>query len=247
MKIEKINDNQIRCTLGKADLAKRQLKISELTYGSKKAKELFRDMMHQASVEFGFESENIPLMIEAIPVSGDSIELLITRVENPDELDTRFSKIAPEFEDIEELPEASGSALESELVQLFNRFRELAGNDTAGKSPDEVMKSAAAKLDEEEYEVRMVVYSFNSLKDIIRAAYAIEDNAALKNSLYIDNSGKYYLLIDNARVSRNAAHTFFVLREYGVGENYTEYGKDYLNEHCRLIIKDNALSALARM
>jgi len=38
MKIEKINDNQIRCTLTRDDLAQRQLKLSELAYGSEKAK-----------------------------------------------------------------------------------------------------------------------------------------------------------------------------------------------------------------
>ncbi len=32
----------------------------------------------------------IPLMIEAIPISMDSIVLIITKVEDPDELDTRF-------------------------------------------------------------------------------------------------------------------------------------------------------------
>ena len=45
MKIEKVNDHQIRCTLTKADLADRELKISELAYGTEKAKSLFRDMM----------------------------------------------------------------------------------------------------------------------------------------------------------------------------------------------------------
>ena len=65
MKIEKINDNQIRCTLTRDDLAQRQLKLSELAYGSEKAKSLFREMMQQAASEFGFESDNLPLMIEA--------------------------------------------------------------------------------------------------------------------------------------------------------------------------------------
>ena len=62
MKIEKINDNQIRCTLTRDDLAQRQLKLSELAYGSEKAKSLFREMMQQAASEFGFESDNLPLM-----------------------------------------------------------------------------------------------------------------------------------------------------------------------------------------
>ena len=49
MKIEKISDNQIRCTLTRADLADRQLQLSELAYGTEKAKSLFRDMMQQAA------------------------------------------------------------------------------------------------------------------------------------------------------------------------------------------------------
>ena len=75
MKIEKINDNQIRCTLTRTDLAERQLQLSELAYGTEKARSLFHDMMQQAAYEFGFEAEDIPLMIEAIPASSDSIVL----------------------------------------------------------------------------------------------------------------------------------------------------------------------------
>ena len=95
MKIEKINENQIRCTLTKEDLDSHQIRISELAYGTEKAKKLFRDMMQQAQIQFGFEADNIPLMIEAIPVSPESIILIITKVEDPEELDTRFSKFAP--------------------------------------------------------------------------------------------------------------------------------------------------------
>ena len=94
MKLEKLSDTQIRCTLSKEDLTQRQLHLSELAYGSEKAKELFRDMMQQASVELGFEADNIPLMIEAIPISSDCLVLVVTKVEDPDELDTRFSRFS---------------------------------------------------------------------------------------------------------------------------------------------------------
>lgn len=94
MKLEKLSDTQIRCTLSKEDLSQRQLHLSELAYGSEKAKELFRDMMQQASIELGFEADNIPLMIEAIPISNDCLVLVVTKVENPDELDTRFSRFS---------------------------------------------------------------------------------------------------------------------------------------------------------
>lgn len=101
MKLEKLNDNQIRCTLNKSDLEKRELRLSELAYGSAKARALFRDMIQQASIELGFEAENIPLMIEAIPISNDCLVLVVTKVEDPDELDTRFSRFSSPFDDEE--------------------------------------------------------------------------------------------------------------------------------------------------
>ena len=33
-------------------------------------------------------------MIEAIPMSNDSIQLVITKVDDPEELDTRFSRFS---------------------------------------------------------------------------------------------------------------------------------------------------------
>ena len=58
MKIEKVNDNQIRCTLTREDLDSRHLKLSELAYGTEKAKSLFREMMEKASYEFGGHSSD---------------------------------------------------------------------------------------------------------------------------------------------------------------------------------------------
>ena len=130
MKIEKLNENQIRCTLTHADLAARHLKLSELAYGTEKAKSLFRDMMQQASFDFGFEAENIPLMIEAIPLSQDTIILVITKVEYPEELDTRFSRFSdPDSEDVYEEAMAGGGAAPApegadDILGLFRRIQE---------------------------------------------------------------------------------------------------------------------------
>lgn len=93
MKIERLNENQIRCILDRADLEKRQLGLAELAFGSEKAKDFFQDMMQEAYVELGFEVENIPLMIEAIPVSMDCLILVVTKVEDPDELESRMPDV----------------------------------------------------------------------------------------------------------------------------------------------------------
>ncbi len=99
MKIERINENQIRCTLTSLDLSSRNLNLGELAYGSEKARGLFREMIQKASNEVGFDAEDIPLMVEAIPLSGESVMLVITKIEDPEELDTRFSKFSPLSED----------------------------------------------------------------------------------------------------------------------------------------------------
>ena len=99
MKIERINENQIRCTLTSLDLSSRNLNLGELAYGSEKARSLFREMIQKASNEVGFDAEDIPLMVEAIPLSGESVMLVITKIEDPEELDTRFSKFSPLSED----------------------------------------------------------------------------------------------------------------------------------------------------
>lgn len=91
MYIEKLSDNQVKFTLNKTDLLERNIKIAELAYGSEKTQELFREMMNQATIECGFRAENIPLMIEAIPVSPDSIIIIVTKVTSSEEIENRFN------------------------------------------------------------------------------------------------------------------------------------------------------------
>ena len=121
MKIEKINDNKIRCTLTSADLAERNLKLSELAYGTEKARSLFQDMMLEANQQFGFNVDNAPLMVEAVPVAPDSIVLIITRVEDPQELDTRFAKFAPSGDDTDG-PEPVQYSGADDIIDLFHKL-----------------------------------------------------------------------------------------------------------------------------
>ena len=94
MKIERISDNQIRCTLNKEDLEGKETLLSELAFGSEKAKGLFRELMNKAATELGFEtSEDNPLMVEAIPVSKECLILVITRVDNPEDFREHYKKL----------------------------------------------------------------------------------------------------------------------------------------------------------
>lgn len=80
MRIEKINENQIKFILSKTDLNERSIKIEELVIPNYKTQKLFKDIMDKALEEYGFESADTPLMVEAMPSSSDGIMIIVTRL-----------------------------------------------------------------------------------------------------------------------------------------------------------------------
>lgn len=239
MKIEKLNENQIRCTLTHADLAARHLKLSELAYGTEKAKSLFRDMMQQASFDFGFEADNIPLMIEAIPSSADSIVLIITKVEDPEELDT-FSRFTPSGEsdplNIEALEKLEGA---DEFLNLLNKVKEAAsGTRTAEKEKEETHTAPV-------FSVRL--FSFETLDGVIKAARLIAPAYKGANTLYKDGTGGVFLLaLAPSEHSTNEFNKICnMLSEYGTPEKADSTVLAFLEEHCDIIISANAVQKLS--
>lgn len=260
MKIEKVNDHQIRCTLTREDLADRELKISELAYGTEKAKNLFRDMMQQASFEFGFEAEDIPLMIEAIPLNSECIVLIITKVEDPEELDTRFSKFAPSVHDSDgDLDEMIDSLSEGadDVLDLFKKIHEGKFADTLDKTAaDSTQKEKPAKKStgkpeknatQEQELVR--IFSFDSIRTVARISHVLAGCYSENNSLYKnENAHKYILVVSKGGHSPAEFNKVCnILSEYGQIEKYVPAGEAYLEEHFNLIIKENALQSLCRI
>lgn len=254
MKIEKVNEQQIRCTLTREDLLNRELKISELAYGTEKAKSLFRDLMQQASYECGFEAEDIPLMIEAIPLNAECIVLIVTKVEDPEELDTRFAKFAPSvhdddrgLDDVED-NEALMEAFADSADEVLNLLRRMNGTEESGSTgKDTAAKNAkAAHTGSEQAACRL--FSFRSLREINRLARVI-GSCHTANTLYKDkNNGTYLLLVsldepENADVARICS----LISEYGRPEKAALSAKAYLEEHYEPLIKDNAVEKLAQI
>jgi len=80
MRIEKISDIQVKFILTNSDLEERNIKVTELAYGSEKTHRLFQEMMRQAHLECNFESDNIPLMVEAMPVGKSHVVIVVTKI-----------------------------------------------------------------------------------------------------------------------------------------------------------------------
>ena len=260
MRIEKVNDHQIRCTLTREDLADRELKISELAYGTEKAKNLFRDMMQQASFEFGFEAEDIPLMIEAIPLNSECIVLIITKVEDPEELDTRFSKFAPSVHDSDgDLDEMIDSLSEGadDVLDLFKKIHEgkfadaLEKNASSSPQKEDQTKKSTGKQEKiaspEQELVR--IFSFDSIRTVTRISHVLAGCYSENNSLYKNENAHRYILVISKGAHSPAEFNKIcnILSEYGRIEKYVSAGEAYLEEHFNPIIKENALQSLCQI
>ena len=260
MKIEKINDNQIKCTLTREDLADRQLKLSELAYGTEKAKSLFRDLMLQAQEEYGFEANNMPLMIEAIPTSAESIVLIVTKVEDPEELDSRFSKFAPSMEadseeDSQAMPFPSNLPGADDILELFQKLcepkhkksdekKEDAATPETDSSESKTAKSASGN--KKEKPVKLIrQFQFATLDSVIEASKGLNGFFQGKNSLYKNQNQSYTLILHQTGTAPEDFNKVCnILSEYGTGKSSTLSREAYLQEHAEIIIADQALQQL---
>lgn len=268
MWIEKINDKQIRCTLNQNDLKEREIEISELAYGSAKAKALFRDLIQQASYECGFDAEDIPLMIEAIPLLPEALILLVTKVEDPDELDTRFSTFteedwgSPDYEydlsdDEEDNDEYRDTALLDNAL-AWSGLDKADTNDTlsAPKEPDFISLPEALGMQPRPTQNiispekdNVFLFVFESLDHVIDAAKNVHDLYSGENTLYHDeHDKKYYLVLSSKEYSATEwSRIRNILQEYGSLLKKSHFLSYYLEEHNTVVIAKEALQKLASL
>lgn len=247
MKIEKINDNQIRCTLTQEDLKNQNLHVSELAYGSEKARQLFRDMMSQAYKEVGFNADNFPLMIEAIPDTQNSLVLIITKVEDPEELDTRFSKLSPSSVTADNAGEPLKVEGADDIIDVFRKLRE---SKKSVKKTQETKSSAPKKTPKMKKPVSLVrLYRFGTIDEVIAAATALGGYYKGSNSLYRNTKTEDYLLVvhQSSHTPEEFNRVCNVLSEYAAGASYSRASEAHLSEHEQTVIRQHALQQLGTL
>lgn len=256
MRIERISENTIRCTLTNFDLSVRNIKLSELSYGSENARNLFREMMQRAHNEVGFEAEDMPIMVEAIPMPNDSIMLIITKVEDPEELDTRFSRFTQEHEDENTLTNLANELLEGaddllnllsnpELLDQINKIPSVA--DSAASTP----KTPADQSSEQDKPApqNMRIYQFDTLDLVCSAARQTGHIFTGESVLYKNPlNEKFYLILKKADCDElTFSKTCNVLSEYAARQKYDPATEAYYSEHYEIFVKKSALQALANL
>ncbi|MDO4488577.1 MAG: adaptor protein MecA [Eubacteriales bacterium] len=263
MKIERISENSIKCTLTSFDLSVRDLNISELAYGTEKAKKLFQEMMHRASNEVGFDPEGGPIMIEAVPFK-DSVELVITRVDDPEELDARFSKFSP-GPGSKKQDNGMGwlHKLTNEILEGASGFLQQLSQDPNGNTPGngvkvsiggpelikDILKAKTSDAQDDKNEVPKETYRAVSFPDLdacvggAKAAAFFEGESVLYKK---SNTSKYVLLIKGTEADYDTfAKACNVLAEYGATVATCEGTKAYYDEHYELMVQSPAIVKLS--
>ncbi len=271
MNIERLNDNQVKCTLSREDLAERDLRITELAYGTEKAKGLFRDMVQKASYELGFDSQDVPLMIEAIPTYPDSLVLLISKAPEAYETDSRFASFTEDSEDSEEFDiidedDFYNSSYDEDDFSSVSSYTNFGDDDYKNNLSDDplsidlnqnsisaakLLGNQSSSLNPDLPSVRDIisVFEFEKLDDISNLAENLVYVYTGKNSLYKDvDFKKYFLVVHKSEHTLSEYNKICnLISEYGKHINGTYATDEYYEEHFEPLISDHALQVLGSL
>lgn len=243
MKIIKINENSISLTIKNDELKERNIKLSDLSYGSKKARDLLLEVIGLAKAEVGFDAKS-PLAVEVVPLKEGDLKLIITTDINLDELDSRFSNFSPIKSDA--LPITIMQALESTIDKFEEVLR--IGNVKGANEVGNANKLEIRKDDEIIY-----IFQFDSIDKATDACLNV-NNYDYNSVFYKDEkNNKFFLVLSIIGNNNSEALTEFnkvcnTLAEYGKRDE-SEFGinQAYFEEHYKTIIKENAVYKLSKI
>lgn len=220
MKAERINKNQIRFTLNSDDLSQRNIRISELSYGSDKAKALFHDMMVTAQQEFGFDFSAQPIMIEAVPLSQGSIMITVTKVHKPETGEPVIPAITTPL---------SSPRLES-------------------PSPSVAEPSEQAQDPKRPQQDHYYLFGFPDFRTLCETAALVPDQLHLKNCLYLDpKTQRYYIETQYRQNGPKVRYTLNLLYEYASEIHCNPMSGLFMKEHAQCLMNSRALQKLKHL
>lgn len=243
MKIEKIDENSIALFIENEELKNRNLKMSDLSYGSEKAKDLLVEMMNLAKIEVGFKPD-APLAVEAVPLKDGDIKLIITKVYNPDELDARYSRFTPMKND--KMPISIMQMLENTIDKFEEALKQ--GNTRGINEVNNVEKLELRKDTNQ-----IAIFEFDEIDKASDACRSITTFEYVSVFYKDEKNKKFYLVLSiSGNVPKGEVEDFNkvcnTLAEYGLRvRGKVDMNQAYYEEHYKVVIKENAVEKLSRL
>ena len=234
MKIERLNENQLRFTVWSKDLPDEDFTIADLAGQTEKAEELIKYMMNKAKEEFGFITEEKPIVVEAIPVNKDCIVFLVTKVEG-EEQDEKFGYI---------------EKLKHQAMEMAKSLKdgtiELTDDDEADDSIGKVNQPSDEKTGKL---LPYMIYKSKDMENFITVARMVCSFYDSDNTLYKQESDiNYYLVVThNRNTDKEFEYLCETLREFTEPYKFTYTTKYYFEEHYKTIIEKTALQTLSEL
>ena len=180
-----------------------------------------------------------------------SPEGIITKVEDPEELDTRFSKFAPSVHDGElTLSGLIGDVVQSlagngeEIAELFKKMQQHNDKEVPALTADSSEENAV-----DDKATGSIFYEFDSLNETIRACRSVK-TAYVGDSILYKNTreNRFILYLYNVDSSaEDFAKVCNILSEYAGKVHDNGYYKFYVKEHFDILIGESAVSSLAEI
>jgi len=233
MKVEMINQNQMRVVFKAQDLKERNINTSDMfSQNNNKVQELFREITAVLQDEYGFTTFGTPLMFEATMAQG-VFSVVVTRVAGSDEdTDDEF-----------------GDTKDNLMADFYNLMKNIPlgvgaspGIDIEGDVPSSRPKRniRRAKRPAGEY----VVFSFKSIDETATAASFVEDGYIGSSRLFKMN-GKYMLLLQNRGHDVQSTKRFEKkLGEFGQKEITSQITLSQMKERGEVVIATDAVNKL---
>ena len=219
MKIEKVNNDRLKITLTISDLREQDIDIADLSFDTPKAHTFFDEILSRAFDEFGFEINDAPVIIEASPVSKDTLVIFISKVDR----ETVLNRLKAHTEKLEDV---------SKSLELTNGTMKLPapaeGNKRKRRSKSEPL-----------------IYSSSTLDNIENACLNLSGLFEGQSMLYSFKE-MYYLVLGKNRIKGvSFAKIEAVLSEYMSKVKTSVLTLAYLDEHSKVILKTRAVEQMA--
>ncbi len=255
MRFELVEENKIKIEVNKADLLERDIKIVELAYGSDKARDFFQEIMEMAYEELGFDVNNIPILVEAVPISLEEICIYVTKVTDPDELEKKIAKMPKDkivdkqninLDTLRKKLEEAKDNIFGELTRdtddvdekILDQLDDVDENLKINSKPSKSKKSNVKNIN-------LAIFSFDSIDTVTFATKRIPSEIKFKSSLILNNE-RYYLTLETRKLEDNEfVNIEKFLFEYGQKHISTLESRQYLIEHGEVIIKKDAVKILS--
>lgn len=247
MQIEKHDEKNLYCYVTGDDLHDLEIFYDTLAYGSNGFRRLLSAIMKKAQEEYQFNTYDLPLLAEAVPLDNQEFFIQVSAIDEAEELDPRFAQFSPSiFEelDLDEDDHTDDDIITSDDLYITENSRDEKPSFSAVQETPTLSRSRHTSAPE----TRRAIYTFETYETLItalRSSGKAEQFSQTRSTLYYQPKSKTYYLIlqyhQNTAAIRALLASFC---EYATARPLTSSAHAWLTEHCRCLIRTHAIPRL---